>query len=78
MINVVYRYHFTMEGFKGETNATSEVMSHIIRQLFKFQYRQQDSLSFKELFILQLNNDKGKAELEEVSRLLCTCLSLSV
>lgn len=58
-----------MGGFKGETNVDSYLSSNTDRQ---------DSLTFKELFILQLNNDKGKAELEEVSRLLCTCLSLSV
>ena len=40
----------------------------------------QDSLSFKELFLLQLNNDNWKVELEEVSRLLCsqTTVSFSV
>lgn len=36
----------------------------------------QGLVSFKELFLLQINHDQGKAE-PEVSRLLSTCLSLS-
>lgn len=75
-INVLYRQHFTMGGFKGETNATSERWCHTsLDSYLSSNTDRQDSLTFKELFILQLNNDKGKAEL---GRSLKTTVYLSV